>query len=83
MKTELQTLNDRGVYELVSWAERNKDLAVKWVNNIKKIALEKIKNLEAHYVAKRFRQIERINYFDSFLPVISFLLVRFFFLSCF
>lgn len=45
---------------------------------VKKDAIVKIENFKARYVAKGFRQMEKINYFDTFSQVISLSLVTFF-----
>ena len=39
----------------------------------------KVKCFKARFVAKGFRQIEGIDNFDAFSPVVSFSLVKFFF----
>ncbi|GBM24389.1 Retrovirus-related Pol polyprotein from transposon TNT 1-94 [Araneus ventricosus] len=78
MKEELEILKARDVYEIVPRPKNKNVLGNKWVHTLKKDVTGKIRRYRARLVAQGFKQIEGINYFDTFSPVINFTLVRLF-----
>ncbi|GBN16857.1 Retrovirus-related Pol polyprotein from transposon TNT 1-94 [Araneus ventricosus] len=78
LKEELEILKVRDVYEIVPRPKNKNVLGNKWVYTLKKDVTGKIKRYRARLVAQGFRQIEGIDYFDIFSPVINFTLVRLF-----
>ncbi|GBO17417.1 Retrovirus-related Pol polyprotein from transposon TNT 1-94 [Araneus ventricosus] len=78
MKEELEILKVRDVYEIVPRPKNKNVLGNKWVYTLKKDVTGKIKRYRARLVTQGFRQIEGIDYFDTFSPVINFTLVRLF-----
>ncbi|GBO21045.1 Retrovirus-related Pol polyprotein from transposon TNT 1-94 [Araneus ventricosus] len=80
MKEELEILKARDVYdyEIVPGPQNKNVLENKWVYTLKKDVTGKIKSYGARLVAQGFKQIEGIDYFDTFSAVIYFILVRLF-----
>ncbi|GBN81848.1 Retrovirus-related Pol polyprotein from transposon RE1 [Araneus ventricosus] len=78
MKEELEILKARDVYEIVPRPKNKNVLGNKWIYTLKRDVTGKIKRYWARLVAQGFKQIEGLDYFDAFSPVINFTLVRLF-----
>lgn len=79
MEDELNTMKQRGVWELVEKPENAKVLGCKWVYTTKRDESGKIERFKARLVAQGFRQRKGESFEEVFSPVINFGLIRFFF----
>ena len=64
------------VWKLVNLPPRRKSIGNKWVFKIKRRADRTIDKCKAHLVAKRFTQIEGVDYKETFFPVVRITSVR-------
>jgi transposase InsO family protein len=69
MKSELQSLEHMGTWELVPKPENRDIVKGKWVFKVKRNSDGTIKKFKARYVAKGYSQTHGVDYWDTFAPV--------------
>ena len=68
MKTEIKSLNETQTWDLFPKEKGQNIIPGRWVYKIKHDSNGNIDKFEARYVAKCFKQIEGIEYSDTFAP---------------
>ena len=68
MKTEKESLNETETWDLVTKEKGRNIIPGRWVYKIKHDSNGNIDKFKARYVAKGFKQIEGIEYCDTFAP---------------
>ena len=68
MKTEIESLNETQTWDLVPKEKGQNIIPGRWVYKIKHDSNGNIDKFKARYVAKGFKQIEGIEYSDTFAP---------------
>ena len=76
MKTEMQSLNDNHVWELVDAPEKARIVNCKWIFKCKLKENGQVERYKARLVAQGFSQRPRIDYEETFSPVVRFESVR-------
>ena len=76
MEAELQSLWENQVFEEVDRPSGKKVIGTKWVLRIKTDAEGKLDKYKARVVAKGFRQMEGVDYDETFAPTVRFESVR-------
>ncbi|KAH9752991.1 retrovirus-related pol polyprotein from transposon RE1 [Citrus sinensis] len=76
MKAEYNALISNGTWTLVPRTENHKLIGNKWVFRIKTNTDGSVEKYKARLVAKGFQQIEGVNYFETFSPVVKSATVR-------
>ena len=76
MHKELESLWKNKVYVEVERPAGKKVIGSKWVLRIKTDAARKIDKFKARVVAKGFRQIEGVDYDETFVPTVRFESIR-------
>ncbi|KAH9658123.1 retrovirus-related pol polyprotein from transposon RE1 [Citrus sinensis] len=76
MKNEYDALIENRTWSLVPRTETQKIVGNKWVYRIKYNTDGSVAKYKARLVAKGFQQIEGVNYFDTFSPVVKLATVR-------
>jgi len=71
MVPELDALNRNHIWTLDYLPSSKKTIGCKWVYKIKHKANGSVVRFKACSVAKGFRQTKRINYFETFSPVVK------------
>jgi Reverse transcriptase (RNA-dependent DNA polymerase) len=78
MKSELQSMKDNQVWDLVDLPDRIKSIKNKWVFKRKTDMDGNLTVYKVHLVAKGFTQVEGIDYDEIFSPVAKFQSIRIF-----
>ena len=69
MNEEVKALQDNETWDLVRPPPTDKDfIPGKWVYKVKLGSSGKVNKYEARYVAKGFKQVEGLDYFETFAP---------------
>ena len=76
MEAELQSLWENGVFEEVERPAGKKVIGTKWVLRIKTDASGNLDKYKARVVAKGYRQMEGVDYDETFAPTVRFESVR-------
>jgi Reverse transcriptase (RNA-dependent DNA polymerase) len=76
MKSELQSMEDNQVWDLVDLPDRIKSIKNKWVFKRKTDMDGNLTVYKAHLVVKGFTQVEGIDYDENFSPVAKFQSIR-------
>ena len=76
MKAEIGALNLNRTWDIVVTPSNVKPIGCKWVYKIKRRANGSIQRYKARLVAKRFSQIEGIDYMETFSPVAKMTTIR-------
>jgi hypothetical protein len=76
METEIITLIELDVFEIVEKTSNMKVLSGVWALRRKRYPDGAIRKLKARYCARGFEQVEGIDYFETFAPVVMWLTVR-------
>jgi Reverse transcriptase (RNA-dependent DNA polymerase) len=69
-------LKDTGTYELVNPPHEANIVGSKWVFRVKKDAAGNVIRYKARLVAQGFLQVPRVDYFDTFAPVVKLALIQ-------
>ncbi|GAA0151919.1 transmembrane signal receptor [Lithospermum erythrorhizon] len=77
MKAKITTLDANETWELVDLPAHKKSIGCRWIYKVKYKADDTIDKYKTRLVAKGYNQIEGIDYFEIFNPVIKTLIVRF------
>jgi hypothetical protein len=73
MENELNSLRKNEVYEVLDSTPPNINIVTcKWVFRIKRNQINKTKKYKARLVARGFTQVEGVDYFETFAPVLSY-----------
>ena len=70
MEAELDSLWENNVYEEVSRPQGKKVIGTKWVLRIKTDAAGNLNKYKARVVAKGFRQVEGLDYDETYAPTV-------------
>jgi hypothetical protein len=76
MEAEILTLIELNVFEIVDRTNTMKVLSGVWVLKRKRYPDGSIRKLKARYYARGFEQVEGVDYFETFAPVVMWLTVR-------
>ena len=76
MNSEMLSLQENGVYEIVDRPARKKVVKSKWVLRIKTNERGEIEKYKARVVAKGFSQVEGVDYDQTFSPTVRFESIR-------
>jgi hypothetical protein len=76
MEAEIMTLIDLDVFEIVTRNDNMKVLSGVWALERKRYPDGSIRKLKARYCARGFEQVEGVDYFETFAPVVMWLTVR-------
>ena len=76
MKSEMDSLKENGVFEIVDRPAGKKVIKSKWVFRVKTNELGEIEKYKARVVAKGFSQVEGIDYDQTFSPTVRFESIR-------
>ena len=68
MNKEIESLKDSDTWQLVEVSDDKNIVPGKWVYKVKTGANGEIEKYKARYVAKGFKQIEGLEYFETFAP---------------
>ncbi|KAL0342660.1 UNVERIFIED_CONTAM: Retrovirus-related Pol polyprotein from transposon RE2 [Sesamum calycinum] len=79
MKQDLDALEKNETWEVVDIPPDKKAIGSKWVYKLKLKADGSIDRYKARLVAKRYNQVEGIDYVDRFSPIAKAVIVRIFF----
>jgi hypothetical protein len=75
-KTEVQTLEDMDTWDVVDRESWMNVLPSTWAFKVKRFPSGLVKKLKARFCARGDRQIEGVDFFDTFAPVVSWTTVR-------
>lgn len=78
MQQEITALETNQTWEIVLTPTHKKPIASKWVFKLKRKLDETIDQYKARLVAKGFKQLEGINYTESFFPIAKLVTIRLF-----
>ena len=76
MESEMDSLKENGVYEIVDRPAGKKVVKSKWVFRVKTNELGEVEKYKARVVAKGFSQVEGIGYDQTFSPTVRFETIR-------
>ena len=76
MDAEMETLTERGTWELVELPAHHRPVGVKWVFKIKTNADGSLEKFKARLVAKGFSQVYLTDYRETFAPVSDYTTAR-------
>ena len=76
MDSEMASLRENGVYELVDRPKGKKVVKSKWVFRVKKNERGEIEKYKARVVAKGYSQVEGVDYDQTFSPTVRFESIR-------
>ena len=76
MNSEIESLRENGVYELVDRPEGKKVVKSKWVLRVKTNENGEIEKYKARVVAKGYSQVEGVGYDQTFSPTVRFESIR-------
>ena len=76
MASEMQSLKNNGVYELVDRPKGKKVVKSKWVLRVKKDSRGGVEKYKARVVAKGYGQVEGVDYDQTFSPTVRFESIR-------
>ena len=76
MESEMDSLKENGVYEIVDRPAGKKVVKSKWVFRVKTNELGEVEKYKARVVAKGFSQVEGIDYDQTFSPTVRFESIR-------
>ena len=76
MASEMDSLRENGVYELVDRPSGKKVVKSKWVLRVKTNELGEVEKYKARVVAKGFSQVEGVDYDQTFSPTVRFESIR-------
>lgn len=76
MKSEMDSLQENGVYEIVDRPAGKKVVKSKWVFRVKTNELGEVEKYKARVVAKGFSQVEGVDYDQTFSPTVRFESIR-------
>ncbi|CAI7810432.1 unnamed protein product [Closterium sp. NIES-53] len=71
MESELKSIEENGMWELVELPEGRKAITSKWLFKIKSDAYGKIERYKSRLVAKEYQQKEKVDYKELFAPVMK------------
>ncbi|GBO00554.1 Retrovirus-related Pol polyprotein from transposon RE1 [Araneus ventricosus] len=81
IETEITSMKDKEVWEIVPHPLNKTAIGCRWVYSIKENSEGQILRYKVRLVAQRLHQVEGLDYYETFSPVVNFTLVRIF-LSC-
>jgi hypothetical protein len=76
MEDELRQLADKDVWEVVSRSQADKIIPSTWTYKVKRFPDGTVRKLKARFCARGDCQIEGIDFFDTYAPVVSWHTVR-------
>lgn len=76
MKEEYDTLIKNGTQELVPFEVEMKVIRNRWVSRIKRKPIRDIDRLNSRVVTKGYHQVEGMDYFETFSPIVKHTTIR-------
>lgn len=76
MNEEMDSILQNDTQDLVKFLEGNKSIDYRWIYKIKFHEDGSIQYYKAHLVAKGFKQIEGVDYKDTFIPITNMTTVK-------